>query len=150
MKRSSSVSVEQAAARLQVSRRTIYNHIRSGHLRTVRTMGGSQRVTPDSLVALQASLVPRGDRFYLLDAGADRNERTARQQVRKRRVNSPLLRRFEIANAVSTIVRRRAVELCRATRHTRSLAETIRARSELTRRTVGDNLRALLRTILRA
>jgi len=44
-----SVSIEQAARLLDVSRRTIYNRIREGRLRTVRTLGGSQRVLVDSL-----------------------------------------------------------------------------------------------------
>jgi serine protease AprX len=35
-----------------VSRRTIYNRIRDGRLQTVRTLGGSQRVTLDSVVDL--------------------------------------------------------------------------------------------------
>jgi excisionase family DNA binding protein len=44
-----SVSIDQAARLLNVSRRTIYNRIREGRLRTVRTIGGSQRVLVDSL-----------------------------------------------------------------------------------------------------
>jgi excisionase family DNA binding protein len=44
-----SVSIDQAARLLNVSRRTIYNRIREGRLRTVRTLGGSQRVLVDSL-----------------------------------------------------------------------------------------------------
>ena len=43
-----SVSLEQAARLLRVSRRTIYNHIRDGHLITIRTYG-SQRVLVESL-----------------------------------------------------------------------------------------------------
>jgi excisionase family DNA binding protein len=43
-----SVSLEQAARLLQVSRRTIYNHIRDGRLTTIRTYG-SQRVLVESL-----------------------------------------------------------------------------------------------------
>ena len=39
-----SVSIDQAALLLGVSRRTIYNHIKSGRLVTLRTLGGSQRV----------------------------------------------------------------------------------------------------------
>ncbi len=39
-----SVSVEQAAILLGVSRRTIYNRIREGKLETIRTLGTSQRV----------------------------------------------------------------------------------------------------------
>ncbi len=44
-----SVSLEQAAAVLNVSRRTIYNWIRDGRLQTIRTLGGSQRVLLESL-----------------------------------------------------------------------------------------------------
>ena len=44
-----SVSIDQAAALLSVSRRTIYNRIREGRLQTIRTIGGSQRVLVDSL-----------------------------------------------------------------------------------------------------
>lgn len=44
-----SVTIDQAAALLHVSRRTIYNRIREGKLQTVRTIGGSQRVLVTSL-----------------------------------------------------------------------------------------------------
>lgn len=44
-----SVSIEQAASLLNVSRRTIYNRIRDGRLQTIRTLGGSQRVLVESL-----------------------------------------------------------------------------------------------------
>lgn len=44
-----SVSIEQAAQLLNVSRRTIYNRIRDGRLQTIRTIGGSQRVLVESL-----------------------------------------------------------------------------------------------------
>jgi excisionase family DNA binding protein len=44
-----SVSLEQAAVVLGVSRRTIYNWIRDGRLQTIRTLGGSQRVLLESL-----------------------------------------------------------------------------------------------------
>jgi excisionase family DNA binding protein len=47
-----SVSIDQAAALLNVSRRTIYNRIRDGRLHTIRTMGGSQRVLLESLYEL--------------------------------------------------------------------------------------------------
>lgn len=39
-----SVSLDDAATLLGVSRRTIYNRIREGRLQTIRTLGGSQRV----------------------------------------------------------------------------------------------------------
>ena len=44
-----SVSLDHAATMLGVSRRTIYNRIRNGHLQTVRTLGGSQRVLLESV-----------------------------------------------------------------------------------------------------
>jgi excisionase family DNA binding protein len=44
-----SVSIEQAGRLLYVSRRTVYNRIRDGRLKTVRTLGGSQRVLVESL-----------------------------------------------------------------------------------------------------
>jgi excisionase family DNA binding protein len=47
-----SVSIDQAAQLLNVSRRTIYNRIREGRLHTIRTMGGSQRVLVESLYDL--------------------------------------------------------------------------------------------------
>ena len=48
-----SVSLMQAAALLQVSRRTIYNRIRDGQLLTVR-VHGSQRVLTSSIFGLGA------------------------------------------------------------------------------------------------
>jgi excisionase family DNA binding protein len=50
-----SVSLDQAAALLGVSRRTIYNRIRQGRLQTIRTLGGSQRVLLDSVAANHAA-----------------------------------------------------------------------------------------------
>lgn len=47
-----SVSIDQAATLLSLSRRTIYNRIREGQLVTIRTMGGSQRVLVESLIRL--------------------------------------------------------------------------------------------------
>jgi excisionase family DNA binding protein len=44
-----SVSIDQAAQVLGVSRRTIYYRIRDGRLRTIRTLGGSQRIVMDSV-----------------------------------------------------------------------------------------------------
>lgn len=44
-----SVSIQQAAQLLNVSRRTVYNRIRDGKLQTIRTLGGSQRVLMSSL-----------------------------------------------------------------------------------------------------
>lgn len=50
-----SVSIEQAAQLLGVSRRTVYYRIRDGRLRTIRTLGGSQRVLMDSVDEMRAS-----------------------------------------------------------------------------------------------
>ena len=49
-----SVTIDQAASLLGVSRRTIYYRIREGRLLTVRTIGGSQRVLVSSLDAARA------------------------------------------------------------------------------------------------
>jgi excisionase family DNA binding protein len=46
-----SVTIEQAAQLLGVSRRTVYYRIREGRLRTIRTLGGSQRVLLESLAS---------------------------------------------------------------------------------------------------
>lgn len=58
-----SVSLMQAAALLQVSRRTIYNRIRDGQLATIR-IHGSQRVLTSSLFGsngpLEATPAPAG------------------------------------------------------------------------------------------
>ena len=43
-----SVLILEAARLLGVSRRTVYYRIRAGRLRTIRTRGGSQRVTRPS------------------------------------------------------------------------------------------------------
>jgi len=55
-----SVSIDQAAEMLGVSRRTIYNRIRTGRLQTVRTLGGSQRVL---VVSLPGHRTESDDRF---------------------------------------------------------------------------------------
>ena len=47
-----SVLVNQAAELLGVSRRTVYNRIREGRLRTIRTRCGSQRVLLESVESL--------------------------------------------------------------------------------------------------
>ena len=46
-----SVSLDEAARLMRVSRRTIYNRIREGRLQTVRTIGGSQRVIIESILS---------------------------------------------------------------------------------------------------
>jgi excisionase family DNA binding protein len=45
-----SVTIDQAATLLGVSRRTIYNRIRDGRLQTIRTLGVSQRVLVQSML----------------------------------------------------------------------------------------------------
>lgn len=47
-----SVSIDQAAQLLKVSRRTVYYRIRDGRLQTIRTLGGSQRVLVESLLTM--------------------------------------------------------------------------------------------------
>lgn len=49
-----SVTIDQAAQLLGVSRRTVYYRIREGRLRTIRTLGGSQRVLVESVTAQRA------------------------------------------------------------------------------------------------
>lgn len=44
-----SITIDQAAQLLGVSRRTVYYRIREGRLRTIRTLGGSQRVLVESV-----------------------------------------------------------------------------------------------------
>jgi excisionase family DNA binding protein len=53
-----SVSLMQAAALLQVSRRTVYNRIRDGQLATIR-IHGSQRVLTSSLFGSDGVLQER-------------------------------------------------------------------------------------------
>ena len=47
-----SVSIDQAAQLLKVSRRTVYYRIRDGRLQTIRTIGGSPRVLVESLFTM--------------------------------------------------------------------------------------------------
>jgi excisionase family DNA binding protein len=47
-----SVMIDHAAELLGVSKRTVYYRIREGRLRTIRTIGGSQRVLLESIQAL--------------------------------------------------------------------------------------------------
>ena len=48
-----SLFIDQTAAILGVSRRTVYYRIRDGRLRTIRTRGGSQRVLLSSIEAMR-------------------------------------------------------------------------------------------------
>lgn len=79
-----SVSIDQAAQLLSVSRRTIYNRIRDGRLLTIRTPGGSQRVLVSSLYDLgfrpqafsaSASATLLGPREELGSVGSRRSPR---------------------------------------------------------------------------
>jgi excisionase family DNA binding protein len=57
-----SVSLDQAAELLGVSRRTIYNRIRDGRLQTIRTLGGSQRVLLESVEEMRDRASPNTQR----------------------------------------------------------------------------------------
>ena len=46
------ISLDHAAELLRVSRRTVYNRIRQGRLRTIRVRGRSQRVLLDSVALM--------------------------------------------------------------------------------------------------
>jgi excisionase family DNA binding protein len=68
-----SVLIPDAAELLGVSRRTVYYRIRAGTLKTVRTLGGSQRVLMESIeVALRTERRRRSatERMALRDAAA--------------------------------------------------------------------------------
>ena len=56
-----SVLIDQACGLLGVSKRTIYYWIRAGRLRTVRTLGGSQRILVESIRDLVERQSPSGD-----------------------------------------------------------------------------------------
>jgi excisionase family DNA binding protein len=65
-----SVSIDHAAELLGVSRRTIYNRIRDGRLRTIRTIGHSQRVLVESLFEQsEPGADPRSAKPELVAAG---------------------------------------------------------------------------------
>jgi len=51
-----SVSIDEAARLMGCSRRTIYNHIKTGRLATIR-VGTSQRVLRESITVLWESLM---------------------------------------------------------------------------------------------
>jgi excisionase family DNA binding protein len=53
-----SVSIDQTAQLLGVSRRTVYNRIRDGKLQTIRTLGGSQRVLMTSVEEMRRPRPP--------------------------------------------------------------------------------------------
>ena len=61
---SRSLLVNQAAELLGVSRRTVYNRIREGKLRTIRTRCGSQRVLLESVELLLRQMVQKAGERY--------------------------------------------------------------------------------------
>jgi excisionase family DNA binding protein len=79
-----SVTIDQAAEMLQVSRRTIYNRIRDGKLQTIRTIGGSQRVLQSSVEENKKSVWGGvGDRYQ-----ASGDNRTSSVNSRRSTVDS--------------------------------------------------------------
>jgi excisionase family DNA binding protein len=56
---SRSLLIDQTAELLGVSRRTVYNRIREGRLRTIRTRCGSRRVLVDSIESLLREMVAK-------------------------------------------------------------------------------------------
>ena len=65
-----SVTIDQAAQLLGVSRRTVYYRISEGRLHTIRTLGGSQRVLLESLArgSSISALVAPSPRFAPVEA----------------------------------------------------------------------------------
>lgn len=59
MRTRGTLTVQQAMARCQVSRRTIYNWLRDGKLRAVRT-GGRTRIVEDALWTRERAPFRRG------------------------------------------------------------------------------------------
>src|SRR6187399_1200953 len=84
-----SVSIDHAAQLLKVSRRTVYNRISEGRLRTVRTMGGSQRVLLESVIELHEMLARNGSRKR---AAATIYQPTAPEQAQPLPNSAPNLR----------------------------------------------------------
>ena len=84
------VSIDRAAEILQVSRRTIYNHIRRGYLQTIRTIGGqSQRVTLESLALVQGTGRRRGERFFVAERHGDTTRIPESIETQHHVVNDP-------------------------------------------------------------
>lgn len=65
-----SVLIDQACLLLGVSKRTVYYWIRAGRLRTVRTLGGSQRILVASIQELAESRATAGEPALAAGAGA--------------------------------------------------------------------------------
>ena len=100
-----SVSLDQAAQLLRVSRRTIYNHIRDGRLATIRTYG-SQRVLVESLNALPSfnrrtlnNLVAGSLACVLIVMASD-----ASAQGRRPRLSADLRHKVDAGDATPTSV----------------------------------------------
>jgi excisionase family DNA binding protein len=79
-----SVSLDDAAVLLGVSRRTIYNRIRRGTLETVRTIGGSQRVLVDSIERTRSGerLAQASDEAFLFRSGWESDARPKRADAK--------------------------------------------------------------------
>ncbi len=77
-----SVLIDQACRLLGVSKRTVYYWIRAGRLRTVRTLGGSQRILVTSIRELAARRAPVVE--SPLAAGADAHVFTPDHPVSER------------------------------------------------------------------
>jgi excisionase family DNA binding protein len=83
-----SVSIDQAAQLLGVSRRTIYNRIKDGRLATLRTLGGSQRVLIASLERLAVPWRRRRRRCWRRPAAGGCRAICASRSTRGRRAPS--------------------------------------------------------------
>src|SRR5690242_2705369 len=94
-----SVSLDQAAQFLNVSRRTIYNRIKDGQLATVRA-GGSQRVLVDSLQAL--ARLSLGVVLTLVVLGLGSSDVAA--QGRRARLSADLKHKIDAGDAQATSV----------------------------------------------
>jgi excisionase family DNA binding protein len=79
-----SVLIDQACLLLGVSKRTVYYWIRAGRLRTVRTLGGSQRILVASIQALAESRATAGESSLAAGTGADAAVFTSDHSVSER------------------------------------------------------------------
>src|SRR5215471_10818379 len=84
-----SVSLDEAARLMRVSRRTIYNRIRDGRLQTIRTIGGSQRVVISSMLA---DVVPGtsspGERSFACQDADEARQLIARRSAARKHLSS--------------------------------------------------------------
>jgi excisionase family DNA binding protein len=79
-----SVLIDQACRLLGVSKRTVYYWIRAGRLRTVRTLGGSQRILVASIRELAARRAPAGESPLAAGCAADAVAFTSNRPVSER------------------------------------------------------------------